>query len=265
MGLRRPPGIGRAAPDALSNTVQPEHIRKLYRTYLKDCQSSVPPRHRGKSPQQAAFFTRSARARHESALLATLCRLIGALPAPAAGATTTAMTSGTPSESARSLAGLNRGELLCQAYESYRTLFPSPLISFEHAVFLLGALWRGNELVLGSCRDCNAVLVADRWSLRAPRCVVCAPPGRPAGVVAVTGRCHVFAPSRERWSCDQPFPANWGGIARDRFGAIRRFRARGSSGGRRARPRDRRRPRWPHGASRRRRATCARRSRRSSR
>jgi hypothetical protein len=142
---------------------------------LKDCQSSVPPRHRGKSPQQAAFFTRSARARHESALFASLCRLIGALPAPAAGATTAAMTPGTPSEpAARSFAGLNRGELLCQAYESYRTLFPSPLISFEHAVFLLGALWRGNELVLGSCRDCNAVLVADRWSLRTPRCVVCA-------------------------------------------------------------------------------------------
>jgi hypothetical protein len=149
--------------------VQSEQNTKLYRTYLKDCQSSVPPRHRGKSPQQAAFFTRSARARHESALLASLCRLVGALPAPATMATT---------EPARSLAGLNRGELLCQAYESYRTLFPSPLISFEHAVFLLGALWRGNELVLGSCHDCNAVLVADRWSLRAPRCVVCAPAAR---------------------------------------------------------------------------------------
>jgi hypothetical protein len=68
------------------------------------------------------------------------------------------MTLGTPSEPARSFAGLNRGELLCQAYESYRTLFPSPLISFEHAVFLLGALWRGNERVLGRCRDCSALL-----------------------------------------------------------------------------------------------------------
>jgi hypothetical protein len=170
-----------------------DRIRKLYRTYLKDCQSSVPPRHRGKSPQQAAFFTRSARARHESALLASLCRLVGALPAPAAVATTTAMTPAIPSEPARSFAGLNRGELLCQAYESYRSLFPSPLISFEHAVFLLGALWRGNELVLGSCRDCNAVLVADRWSLRAPRCVVCAPPGRPPGESqrSASGTCGI--------------------------------------------------------------------------
>jgi hypothetical protein len=60
-----------------------------------------------------------------------------------------------------------------RAYESYRALFPSSLISFEHAVFLLGAMWRGDELVLGACRDCGAVQVTDRWSLRAPRCSVC--------------------------------------------------------------------------------------------
>lgn len=140
-----------------------DRIRKLYRSYMKESQGIAPVRHRGKSPQQPAFFTRSVRARHESALLASLCRLIGALPA-----------SPTP-EPARFLPGLNRGELLCQAYESYRALIASPLISFEHAVFLLSALSRGDEIVLGACRDCNAVLVTDRWSLRAPRCIVCAP------------------------------------------------------------------------------------------
>jgi hypothetical protein len=35
------------------------------------------------------------------------------------------------------------------------------LISFEHAVFLLAALCRGDELVIGACRDCGAVLVTD--------------------------------------------------------------------------------------------------------
>jgi hypothetical protein len=74
---------------------------------------------------------------------------------------------------------LGRGELLCQAYESYRSLVGTPLIGFEHAVFLLGALWRGEELVLASCRDCGAMLVADRWSISAPRCSVCAPAVRP--------------------------------------------------------------------------------------
>jgi hypothetical protein len=151
-----------------------DRIRKLYRSYLKDSQHAPPPRHRGKSPQQPAFFTRSARARHESALLASLCRLVGALPAQAAVATA--------SEPARSLAGLNRGELLCRAYESYRSLVGAPLISFEHAVFLLSALWRGDELVIGGCRDCGALLVTDRWVMRAPRCVVCAPAGRSQGL-----------------------------------------------------------------------------------
>jgi hypothetical protein len=164
-----------------------DRIRKLYRSYLKEphgrqSPSAAPVRHRGKSPQQPAFFTRSARARHESALLASLCRLVGALPAPAVVATTAAMTPRNPSEPARSLAGLNRGELLCQAYESYRSLVGTPLITFEHAVFLLSALWRGEELVIGGCRDCGAVLVTDRWTMRAPRCIVCAPPVRTAGV-----------------------------------------------------------------------------------
>jgi hypothetical protein len=162
-----------------------DRIRKLYRSYMKEphsrqSPSAAPVRHRGKSPQQPAFFTRSARARHESALLASLCRLVGALPAPAVVAT--AVTLRNPSEPARSLAGLNRGELLCQAYESYRSLIGTPLISFEHAVFLLNALWRGDELVIGACRDCGAVLVTDRWAMRAPCCSVCAPPARPAGL-----------------------------------------------------------------------------------
>jgi hypothetical protein len=141
-----------------------DRIRKLYRSYVKNEDAHSVLRHRGKSPRQAAFFTRNTRARQESAVLASLCRLIGVLPAAPAG------------ESRHSLAGLGRGELLCQAYESYRSLMGTPLISFEHAVFLLNALWRGDELVIAGCRDCGAVLVIDRWTMRAPCCIVCAPP-----------------------------------------------------------------------------------------
>jgi hypothetical protein len=139
-----------------------DRIRKLYRSYLCDPQCARPTRHRGKSPQQVAFFMRTVRARQEAALLASLCRLLGALPLSAAP------------ELARSLPCLARGELLCQAYDAYRGLIPEGLISFEHAVFLLTALVRGDELVLGACRDCGAALIVDRWSLRAPRCPLCA-------------------------------------------------------------------------------------------
>jgi hypothetical protein len=151
-----------------------DRIRKLYRSYIRDplCDArgrnahlALPVRHRGKSPRQASFFTRSARARHESSSFASLCRITGALP------------SSPMSAAARDPASLVRGELLCQAYELYRARFDAPLLSFEHAEFLLRALCRGDELTLSGCRDCGALLVSDRWSLRAPRCIVCAPPG----------------------------------------------------------------------------------------
>src|SRR5580658_2329386 len=139
-----------------------DRIRKLYRSYLCESHGTPLTRHRGKSPQQVAFFMRSGRARQEAALLASLYQLLGALPqAPAP-------------QLARSLACLTRGELLCQAYEAYRGLIPEGLISFEHAVFLLTTLVRGDELILGACRDCGAALIVDRWSLRAPRCPLCA-------------------------------------------------------------------------------------------
>jgi hypothetical protein len=142
-----------------------DRIRKLYRSYIKSAPGIGPVRHRGKSPQQPGFFTRSARARQESSVLASMYRNVGILP-----------RSTTP-EAVRSLAGPARGRLLCQAYEMYRGEFSSPLISFERAEFLLRALWRRDELALAACRECTALLVTDRWYMRAPSCSVCAPPG----------------------------------------------------------------------------------------
>jgi hypothetical protein len=69
-----------------------------------------------------------------------------------------------------------RGTLLCEAFEAYRALVDEPQISFEHAVFLLGALHAGDELRVAHCRDCAGVLVTDRLALRAPVCNDCASP-----------------------------------------------------------------------------------------
>jgi hypothetical protein len=139
-----------------------DRIRKLYRSYLCGAHAKPLIRHRGKSPQQAGFFMRSARSRQEAALLASLCCLVGALPGEPAP------------ELLATLPSLGRGELLCHAYTVYCSLLPETMISFEHAVLLLTALVRGDELVLSACRECSAVLIIDRWSLRAPRCVLCA-------------------------------------------------------------------------------------------
>jgi len=64
----------------------------------------APARHRGKSPQKVAFFTRSHRTREEAALIVSLCCLVGVLPEIPA------------SELAKSLHSLGRAELLWQAY-----------------------------------------------------------------------------------------------------------------------------------------------------
>ncbi len=140
-----------------------DRIRKLYRSYLADDARPL-VRHRGKSPHRAALFLRSARARRESALLASLCRLLGALPEQRGP------------QCSLTLPSLRRAELLCQAYETYRALVGEALLTFEHAVFLLTTLAQGAELACGRCHGCHALVVIDRWSLGEPRCSVCTQP-----------------------------------------------------------------------------------------
>ena len=54
-----------------------DRIRKLYRTYLCEAGGSAVTRHRGKSPRQAAYFTRSMRMRREAAVFAAVSILFG--------------------------------------------------------------------------------------------------------------------------------------------------------------------------------------------
>ncbi|HEX3838244.1 MAG TPA: hypothetical protein VHW25_14870 [Steroidobacteraceae bacterium] len=137
-----------------------DRIRKLYRGYLNEPGFAV-SRPRGKSPQQCGFFTRSPRLKEESSFLASVCSLLGVLPQ--------AGTLINP----QALANLARGELLCQAFEVYQQLMPLHGISFEHAVFLVTALARGDELALCNCGGCGALIVSDRAIFRAPSCLHC--------------------------------------------------------------------------------------------
>jgi hypothetical protein len=136
-----------------------DRIRKLYRTYLFEAGGSGVTRHRGKSPRQAAFFTRSLRMRREAAVFASVSSLFGLI---------------TPQ--AQPSPNVTRGALLCEAFEVYRALIGESQISFEHAVYLLSALHAGDELRMANCRDCNGVLVTDRLALRTPTCNDCVPP-----------------------------------------------------------------------------------------
>jgi hypothetical protein len=166
-----------------------DRIRKLYRSYMSQARRQL-PRHRGKSPHQVAYFTRSLRLQQETALLASMLSLLGVVPAgmpgaasaplggaavppAAAGATAAARITGT------TLPGVTRGELLCQAFEAFRLMLPSAQISFEHAVFLATALARGDQLRLGDCSDCGSLMVTERFPLRASRCTHCSGPAQP--------------------------------------------------------------------------------------
>jgi hypothetical protein len=147
-----------------------DRIRKLYRTYLYEAGGAGVARHRGKSPRQAAFFTRSLRMRREAAVFASVGSLYG-LIAPHAISVERA-TQPAPT--------VARGALLCEVFETYRALVGEAQISFEHAVFLLGALLSGDELRVAHCRDCSGVLVTDRLTLRTPVCNDCSGSRRPA-------------------------------------------------------------------------------------
>jgi hypothetical protein len=164
-----------------------DRIRKLYRSYMSQARRHL-PRHRGKSPHQVAYFTRSLRLQEETALLASVLSLLGVVPAGVsaatsaaangaghaiAGATTAARPGGAP------LPGVRRGVLLCQAFEAFRLLLPSAQISFEHAVFLATALARGDQLRLGDCSDCGSLMVTERFPLRTSRCSHCTGPTQP--------------------------------------------------------------------------------------
>lgn len=138
-----------------------DRIRKLYRSYIAAGSSAKVARHRGKSPRQSAYFTRSPRMRHEAAVLASVCYLLGVMPATQVA------------DAARHLPGMQRGEALCEAFETYRRLVPEPRISFEHAVFLIAALACGDELRAAHCIDCNGLIVVDRLAMNGRRCLAC--------------------------------------------------------------------------------------------
>ena len=148
-----------------------DRIRKLYRSYLQGGGRGL-TRHRGKSPQQATFFMRTARLRQEASALAGLCCLIGLLEVR--------RDSRRDDPAPQPAMGVGRATSLCQAYEGYRALLSSPAIGFEHAVLLVNALTRGAELRLGGCHGCGALLVVDSLALRPASCALCTPaaPGR---------------------------------------------------------------------------------------
>ena len=160
-----------------------DRIRKLYRSYLSGGEGHAVVRHRGKSPQQLAFFTRSDALRQYAAALATLLRIYGALPRQPVP------------DAARVLPTVARGELLCNAYESFRSVNPATRLGIEHAAFLLVTLARADELQLVPCAECGSPGLLDRLATRASCCGPCGAELAP-GIAARAARAAPFAAPR---------------------------------------------------------------------
>jgi hypothetical protein len=136
-------------------------IRNLYRSHLGRAACYV-PRHRGKSPHQAAYFMRSLKIQQQASVLASLLAQEGLVPAePSAAA-------------AAALPGIARGHRLCTVFETYVFMASTASISFEYAVFLNGCLARGDQLRLGRCCECGGIILVERFPIRDRRCQHCA-------------------------------------------------------------------------------------------
>jgi hypothetical protein len=136
-------------------------IRTLYQAYTQGHERSSPPRHRGVSPFQLQYFTRSRRVRREATVFGAVCRLMHVLPAqPVANAAVV-------------LPGVARGELLCLAFQAFREMVPQSDLTFERAALLFLALAEAEELRLATCRNCHAALIIDRLDVPRAECSVC--------------------------------------------------------------------------------------------
>jgi hypothetical protein len=144
--------------------VSGDRIRKLYRSYVFGQGDGAVRRHRGKSPRQIGYFFRSADTNFQAAQLASLFLVFGLL------------ASNPCKLEARYRPGsLESCELLCEAYEAYAELHSPTNISFEHAWFLLLALTRQDQILLGRCADCGGASLVDLMSGLASGCGACSP------------------------------------------------------------------------------------------
>jgi hypothetical protein len=113
------------------------------------------------SPYKLDAILSSPQLRCEAAIFAGICRSIHVLPEQKL------------EDVEHLLPSLERGELLCQAYEWFRYEVPETKLTLEHGVLLISELARGEEVQLGTCRTCGGVILFDCLSLGRLECVFC--------------------------------------------------------------------------------------------
>lgn len=114
---------------------------------------------RGPSPYSLFQIMRSRRLRQEAATVACLCVISGALPLE-------------PSRSCMDF-DLATADRLCDAYELFIACIPHAQLTIEHAVLLVAALRRNEDLTLVRCPTCCVAQLLDRQGSPRGRCTSC--------------------------------------------------------------------------------------------
>lgn len=140
-------------------------IRALYKSYTSQLNTAV-KRRRGLSPYRLETILDSTRLRLEAAIFSALCKSLDVLPEE------------TLRHPERSLPGLERGELLCEAYAWFRIEVPTAKLTLEQGLLVLNELARGEQIELAGCRSCSGVILLDRLSHGRSECAFCARAGR---------------------------------------------------------------------------------------
>jgi hypothetical protein len=118
-------------------------------------------RHRGPPPTKLTGFLQSRSLCSEASAMAGLACVLGAVPPR-------------PVPHARKvLPSVELGEKLCQAFEIFRRVVPESRFSIDHFILLALSLAEGEELEVGHCNHCQAVLLLDRLSTRPRQCQSC--------------------------------------------------------------------------------------------
>ena len=123
--------------------------------------SPQPKRPRGQSPYRIERLLHSLQQQQYATCFARHCKNAGVIPAVRLA------------DVDRMLPGVERGELLCSAYESFQHDFPSSSLSIEQAVLLLTELVRGEEIGMGVCGQCGSCMIVDRLNPAPQPCYVC--------------------------------------------------------------------------------------------
>lgn len=147
-------------------------IQIMFREYAELAEHR---RHRGASPFQTTFFSKSLQHECECAALATIELEMGIIPADLT------------STSATALPGLVRGERLLYAFDLFCELVPEPRTSLEHAVLLANELAMARILTLRRCANCDGLIVVDRFGPQHEHCAFCRLDGHDPREVARVG------------------------------------------------------------------------------